>query len=322
MSEPQPFPTPQPPRPALMPPHHTRDLTSAIAAFQSDTAPLVREELGRLAREGQRPTRLFLSCSDSRLITSMITSSGPGDMFTVRNVGNLVPPPGTDDACDSVAAAIEYAVEILRVGSITVCGHSGCGAIQALLDTAPPAPAAPPAPTTGPAPRPAAAPAPTSAPPSTPAPAPAPTPPLPPTPLPAPSPLSRWLRHGHASLLRLAATPATSAPRPGATTTWLADPQRPLADRPAADEAERLCLLNVVQQLDHLMAHPCVARGVAAGELQLHGMYFHVAEAQGYLLDDASGRFTAVRPDTSRAAPAVPWAAEAQGHSLGETEQV
>jgi carbonic anhydrase len=120
------------------PPH---DLTSAIATFQRDTAPLVREKLGRLARDGQRPTQLFIACADSRLVTSMITASGPGDLFTVRNVGNLVPPPpppGTEAVCDSVAAAIEYAVEVLRVSSITVCGHSGCGAIQALLDSAPP----------------------------------------------------------------------------------------------------------------------------------------------------------------------------------------
>uniref|UniRef100_UPI0015F10ADC SulP family inorganic anion transporter n=1 Tax=Streptomyces phytophilus TaxID=722715 RepID=UPI0015F10ADC len=117
-------------------------LLSGISNFQRNTAPRVREELARLAREGQRPTQLFLTCADSRVVTSMITSSGPGDLFTVRNVGNLVPLPDRtgDDAADaalsddSVAAAIEFAVEVLRVESITVCGHSGCGAMQALLD--------------------------------------------------------------------------------------------------------------------------------------------------------------------------------------------
>ncbi|WAX78833.1 SulP family inorganic anion transporter [Streptomyces sp. KMM 9044] len=113
------------------------DLVRGLSTFQRNTAPLVRGELARLAREGQRPTQLFLACADSRLVTSMITSSGPGDLFVVRNVGNLVPPPGEESGDDSVAAALEYAVEVLEVRSIAVCGHSGCGAMQALLDPQP-----------------------------------------------------------------------------------------------------------------------------------------------------------------------------------------
>ncbi|MFE6824805.1 SulP family inorganic anion transporter [Streptomyces sp. NPDC057690] len=202
-------------------------LVRGISAFQRNTAPLVRGELARLAREGQRPTQLFLTCADSRLVTSMITSSGPGDLFVVRNVGNLVPPPGEESGDDSVAAAIEYAVDVLKVRSITVCGHSGCGAMQALLDTEPGG---------------------------------------------ARTPLQRWLRHGVPSLERMA------------------DDGRPharLAGRAPVDAIEQLCLTNVVQQLEHLRAHESVTQALRSGALELHGLYFHVGEAQTYLLTEA-----------------------------------
>ncbi|MEU0229717.1 MULTISPECIES: SulP family inorganic anion transporter [unclassified Streptomyces] len=199
-------------------------LASGIGKFQRNTAPLVRDELARLAREGQRPSQLFLTCADSRLVTSMITASGPGDLFTVRNVGNLVPLPGEESGDDSVAAAIEYAVEVLRVESITVCGHSGCGAMQALMNAGPDDP---------------------------------------------PSPLRRWLRHGRPSLERMASR----------RHAWAR-----IAGRLPADAVEQLCLTNVVQQLEHLRAYEPVARRLADGSLTLHGMYFHVGEAQAYLL--------------------------------------
>ncbi|MGW3566284.1 bifunctional SulP family inorganic anion transporter/carbonic anhydrase [Streptomyces sp. NPDC000941] len=274
-------------------------LLGGVSAFQRHTAPLVREELARLAREGQRPTQLFLTCADSRLVTSMITSSGPGDLFTVRNVGNLVPPPGSGDACDSVGAALEYAVEVLKVGSITVCGHSGCGAMQALLGPAVPAPSG------KQTPHGRQSPSGTQTPPGAQTPSGRQMPPVAQTPssrqtphgthVPAvaQTPLARWLRHGRPSLARME--------RIGR----LGRGEVALGDRPVADELERLALVNVVQQLDHLMAHGCVARRVAEGGLVLQGMYFHVGEAQAYVLEaGGAGRFSAVRPDHGAAAGA------------------
>ncbi|BBA99114.1 putative membrane protein [Actinacidiphila reveromycinica] len=245
-------------RPAAEPTTSGGQLLGGVGNFQRHTAPLVREELARLAREGQRPGQLFLTCADSRLVTSMITSSGPGDLFTVRNIGNMVPPPAPDapDAsCDSVAAAVEYAVEVLQVSGITVCGHSGCGAMQALLGS-----------DHGPG---------------------------------AQTPLARWLRHGRPSLTRLTAY-AADAPTDAAPG---ADTAPTLQGRAVADDQERLALINVITQLEHLTAHPCVARRVADGTLQLHGMYFHVAEAQTYILDRPTGTFAPVRPGTGRSGP-------------------
>ena len=128
-----------------------------------------------------------------------------------------------------MSAAIEYAVDVLKVRSITVCGHSGCGAMQALLTSEQGG---------------------------------------------AQTPLQRWLRHGLPSLERMA------------------DDERPWAritGREPADMVEHLCLINVVQQLEHLRTHESVARALGEGALELHGMYFHVGEAQAYLLTSPEG---------------------------------
>ncbi|WP_169796998.1 carbonic anhydrase, partial [Streptacidiphilus griseoplanus] len=145
-----------------------------------------------------------------------------------------------DPADDSVAAAVEYALGVLRVDTVTVCGHSGCGGMQGLLRGAH-------------------------------------------LPSGEPTPLGRWLRNGQDSLTRLHRSPARFADR-------------------EADELERLCLTNVVQQLENLAAHPAVRARAAEGPgsaVHLVGMYFDIATAQAYLLDPAAGVFAPVGAETA-----------------------
>lgn len=85
----------------------------------------------------QTPDALFIACSDSRVVPNTFASTNPGDLFVLRNVGNLIPPCGEDGIAlgdKSEAAAIEYAVTTLKVSDIIICGHSECGAMLALLD--------------------------------------------------------------------------------------------------------------------------------------------------------------------------------------------
>jgi carbonic anhydrase len=82
--------------------------------------------------EGQRPETLFITCCDSRLVPNLITDSAPGELFIVRNIGNIVPSVERG-VLGGVSAAIEYAVELLEVGNVIVCGHTNCGAIEAIL---------------------------------------------------------------------------------------------------------------------------------------------------------------------------------------------
>lgn len=88
--------------------------------------------LQRLATHGQRPSALFIGCSDSRVIPELLTFAAPGELFVVRNIANQVPALEHPDA--SVGAAIEYAVAVLKVRHIIVCGHYGCGGVKATLD--------------------------------------------------------------------------------------------------------------------------------------------------------------------------------------------
>ncbi|WP_457744768.1 carbonic anhydrase [Sulfurimonas sp.] len=92
-----------------------------------------QESLLHLVEGGQSPKALFIGCSDSRVIPDMMVQTNPGDLFVVRNVGNFVPPFKPDEDFHSTASAIEYAVSILNVGEIIICGHTHCGACEHLF---------------------------------------------------------------------------------------------------------------------------------------------------------------------------------------------
>jgi len=85
-----------------------------------------------LVEYGQKPKVLFIGCSDSRVVPDLIVDTKPGDMFILRNIGNFVPPYQYDNEFHGSSAAIEYAVSVLEVKDIIVCGHSYCGACEAL----------------------------------------------------------------------------------------------------------------------------------------------------------------------------------------------
>lgn len=91
-----------------------------------------REELFAKLKHGQNPEACMITCADSRIVPNLITNSEPGQLFIVRNVGNLIPCYGTSN--NGEMAAVEYAVVELGIEDFIVCGHSGCGAMQALLN--------------------------------------------------------------------------------------------------------------------------------------------------------------------------------------------
>ena len=112
--------------------NNIKTLIDGHSDFQSIKFKKNKERFKNLVEEGQDPKALFIGCSDSRVMPALITNSKPGDLFIARNIGNFVAPFNPTEDYHATASVIEYAVSVLEVTDIIVCGHSECGAIAAL----------------------------------------------------------------------------------------------------------------------------------------------------------------------------------------------
>lgn len=105
-------------------------LLEGVKKFYKEAYPKHRGLFTRLARN-QNPQAVFVTCSDSRVVPNLFTQADPGDLFLIRNAGNIIPPAGT--TAGGTIASIEYAVVALGVEHVVVCGHSDCGAMKGIL---------------------------------------------------------------------------------------------------------------------------------------------------------------------------------------------
>jgi len=104
---------------------------SGVAKFQRDVYPEKKETFKKLAT-GQNPEVLFITCADSRIDPNLVTQTDPGELFICRNAGNIIPPHSNETG--GMTASVEYAVAVLGVEDIVICGHTDCGAIKGALN--------------------------------------------------------------------------------------------------------------------------------------------------------------------------------------------
>ncbi len=109
-------------------------LIDGYRAFASQRLPTEQARFRELSERGQSPEVMVIGCCDSRVSPEAIFDAGPGELFVVRNIANLVPVYQPDEGAHGVSAALEYAVNVLRVKNIVVLGHAQCGGIRAFID--------------------------------------------------------------------------------------------------------------------------------------------------------------------------------------------
>lgn len=112
------------------------DLHAGYQRFRAGRFTEARERYRVLAEQGQEPTVMLIACCDSRADPALIFDAGPGELFVLRNVANLVPPPEDDNAFHGTSAAIEFAVTGLGIKHIVIMGHAKCGGVRAFVDGA------------------------------------------------------------------------------------------------------------------------------------------------------------------------------------------
>lgn len=113
-------------------------LIDGYQTFTSQRLPTEQSRYRELAERGQSPEVMVIGCCDSRVSPEVIFDAGPGELFVVRNVANLVPVYAPDGGAHGVSAALEYAIEVLQVKHLVVLGHAQCGGIRAFIDKAAP----------------------------------------------------------------------------------------------------------------------------------------------------------------------------------------
>lgn len=206
-------------------------ILDGVIEFHESITKKERPKFAKLVEEGQSPRALFITCADSRIVPNEITHTDYGDLFLIRNIGNLIPPykaVQNGHADTSVAAAIEYSLNNLGIRNIIVCGHSDCGAMKAVTNYKS---------------------------------------------LPEDSPLRAWMSSAEEAL-------------------------RNLTEGEILDDSlsaiNQLAQLNVLVQIEHLKQYPIVREKLEAGELDLHGFFIKIEDAEVQVYHPGRNRFVKI----------------------------
>jgi carbonic anhydrase len=204
-------------------------LLKGYRAFATQRLPTEQTRYRELSVKGQSPEVMVIGCCDSRVSPEVIFDAGPGELFVMRNVANLVPVYEPDGGAHGVSAALEYAVNVLRIKHIVVLGHAQCGGIRAFVDKI--------------------------------------------EPLSEGDFIGRWMQ---------------MFVKPGEVVE-----QR--NHESMQDFVVRIEKAAVFRSLENLLTFPFVRKAVDAGQMELHGAYFGVAEGSLFVLDKVTKEFRSVR---------------------------